>query len=107
MVEKGENSVLRFADDRGVLCDLETISAYNSAYELFENETLFLCGEQDDFLSFLRCVDDWESYKYFCVNGEYVVLSDGINGDVLSVLNIASMFCETKRYYEESEVNAE
>ena len=109
MGKKGKNSILlcgsagneKWYLSATVLRELKTLCAYDSAYDLLETETLFLNDMDRDFIYFLRHVDEWESFQYFCVNGEFVIVADSISGDIISHHSLYQFFCDTKDYYAE------
>lgn len=96
----GNSGTFRMVKE-GVLRRLESISAYSSAYEMLENEAVL--PQNEGFLHFLLHVDDWEHYKYFCLNGEIAVLCDSINGDVLSFDTVDSFMAKTMQFYLEDD----
>ena len=77
-----------------VLRHLERISAYQCAFDLLEDNAVL--PDNKHFLRFLRHVDDWENYQYFCLNGEIVVLCDSVNGDVLSFDTVEDFLNKTR-----------
>ena len=93
------NAIEHCPDDRGFLRRFRTISAYNSAYELLENETV-LPSFGDDFDSYLRNFDAFESYAYFCVNSEMVIVTDDVNGDVLDFCSLDDFLRTIRKRYE-------
>lgn len=93
------NAIEHCPDNRDFLRRLGTISAYNCAYDLLETETV-LSVDDDDFLDFLRGFDAFESYAYFCVNSEIVIITDDVTGDVLYFCSLDDFLRTIKKHYE-------
>lgn len=104
MNQQGENSDfggVAISDDNGNLHFLRSVSAYRSAYELLHNETYVAEEESEDFLDFLRHVDDWETISYFCINGDSVLFCDSINGQVLAFCQIWELLDDLREHYKQ------
>lgn len=104
MEEKGYSLMFCPKGEKGdVLRRAESIRAYDSAYDLLGNECdpALLEWMTEDFLDFLRHVDDWEGLGYYCLNGEYVLVCDSCNGDVLSFCTVSALLDYTVARYDE------
>ena len=63
---------------------IKTIVKYDSAYALLDDAdpATFPCLV-DDMTDYFEHFDDFESCKYYLINNETVIVTDGINGDVI------------------------
>ena len=86
-----------------ILGTVERISAYNSAFELLDENDFLPKNLRDDqdFCDFLRCCDDYDCIGYFCVNDSTIICTDSINGDVISVCSADELIAGLKEQYEE------
>ena len=74
---------------------------YESAYSMLADiEPMFLAGLTEEQRSELYGVDDYESYSYQ-TDGATVVVSDSLNGDVLSTDTMEDFLRNTLEYLEE------
>lgn len=80
-------------------CVLKSVTVYHSAYDLLDTETI-LPDLDPDFLDFLRGFDAYESIAYVCLNGETVLFTDMISGDVAAACNIGEMLPEIEKLYK-------
>ena len=98
---KGEKLTMKIKGD--ILGTVKRLSAYDSAYELLEDNSLLPENVQDDqdFCDFLRSCDDYECIGYFCVNDSTIICTDNVNGDVISVYSADELIAGLKEQYEE------
>ena len=63
--------------------DISSIEAYSAVYDLLKENGFLPPNIEGDFCDYLQHCDDFESITYFCINYEYVIMADGINGEIL------------------------
>ena len=66
---------------------IKSLKAFSEAYDLIE----YVIGEPEiesvlssDEIDYLKHMNDFECFQFFLLNDDFVLVSDGINGDVIS-----------------------
>lgn len=77
---------------------INTMTIYDSAYEMLSAETV-LPDLDDDFEGFLRGFEDYENFKYFCVNHEIVIVTVD-NWDFVGAETLETVLPHIREYYE-------
>ena len=79
---------------------VRSLSAYDSAYELLEAETI-LPEMGEDFLSYLRTFDAFEAVRYFCINHEIVIFTDSVSNDTIWTCYLSDVLPDVRKQYEQ------
>ena len=73
----------------GKIEDIKSISAYNSAYRLLDENTTsdFWKDFDEEDICFLEHFDDFEGYQYFVINYDYVLttICEDVIGNAMSM----------------------
>ena len=67
--------------------NIKSICHYGCAYDLildyYGRDEFFDCALTEEQEDFLRCVDDYESFTFYVVNDDTVLVCDSISGAVI------------------------
>lgn len=83
---------------------VRTMSVYDNVFDLLDNESKFT-GIVENFDDYLRSVDDWESFKYFCIDHEIVIVTVD-DYDIVSVNRISDFINLTITELAKESINA-
>lgn len=89
---------------------MKNLVAYgDDVLQLFEDFYFDVFGTDfepdDETKSWLRGIVDFETFSYFVVDNETVIVTDGLNGDVIGQQPIKDFMTDTLEYIQE-QINA-
>ena len=82
--------------------EIKSIYRFDTAWDLlqeYDGQGVDLSGQDEDILTALQCVDDYEDFGYIVINGDTVIVTDGRDGGPVIVCEPLATFADNSLKY--------